>query len=129
MEIMQIVIIGIITAILAITVKKQSPDMAAIISIAGSVLIFVTILPMLSGVIGILSSIESQISIDTAYVVIVIKVIGVAYIAEFGAQICADAGETSLASKIEMSGKIIIMVLSAPIIVSMLDMILAILPS
>jgi len=128
MEIMQIVIIGIITAVLAITVKKQSPDMAVIISIAGSVLIFFTILPLLSGVINILASIESQISIDTAYIIIVLKVIGVAYIAEFGAQICADAGETSLASKIEMSGKIIIMVLSAPIIISMLDMILAILP-
>ena len=128
MEIMQIVIIGIITAVLAITVKKQSPDMAVIISIAGSVLIFFTILPMLSGVINLLASIESQISIDTAYIIIVLKVIGVAYIAEFGAQICADAGETSLASKIELSGKIIIMVLSAPIIISMLDMILAILP-
>ena len=126
---MQIVIIGIITAILAITVKKQSPDMAVIISIAGSVLIFVTMLPMLSGVINILSSIENQISIDTAYVITVLKVIGVAYIAEFGAQICSDAGETSLASKIELSGKVIIMVLSAPIIISMLDMILAILPS
>lgn len=129
MEIMQIVAIGIITAVLAITVKKQSPDMAVIISLAGSILIFFIILPMFSGVIGILSRIEKQINIDKAYIVIVLKVIGVAYVAEFGSQMCVDAGETGLASKIEMGGKIIIMVLSAPVIVSLLDMILAILPS
>jgi len=58
----------------------------------------------------------------------ILKIIGIAYIAEFGAEVCKDAGEGAIASKIELAGKVIIIVLAAPIITSLLDLIVEIMP-
>ena len=61
-------------------------------------------------------------------VVSVLKITGIAYIAEFGAEICRDAGEGAIAAKIEMAGKVIIIALAVPIITSLLDLVLKIMP-
>jgi stage III sporulation protein AD len=58
----------------------------------------------------------------------VLKITGIAYIAEFGAEVCKDAGEGSIASKIELAGKVTIIVLAVPIITSLLDLIIKVMP-
>ncbi|MCL2592701.1 MAG: stage III sporulation protein AD [Defluviitaleaceae bacterium] len=125
MDIMQVVAIGIIAAILSLTIKKQVPEMALMISLAASVLIFFIILPRLAAVFDVLSVITSHTSGEFRYVDTLIRIVGIAYIAEFGAQVCKDAGEGAIASKIELSGKALIMVMSAPIIFSLLNLIMA----
>ncbi len=128
MEIVQIVGIGIIAAVLSVTVKKQSADIGLMISVAGSVLIFLIALPYIASIVDMITKVGEHVDVNMSYIMHVIKVVGVAYIAEFGAQICADAGEGSIASKIEMGGKVIIMLISAPILFSLIDMILNIMP-
>jgi len=128
MDIAQIVAIGLVSTILALTVKKQSPEMAIIISIAASILIFVVIFPRLTAVISVLQSISERIDTRSNYIDVVLRIIGISYIAEFGSEICKDAGQTSLASKIDLGGKIIIMTIAAPIILSLIDVILSIMP-
>ena len=54
--------------------------------------------------------------------VIILKVIGVAYICEFVSSVCKDAGESAVASKVEAGGKIIIVYLALPILTSLLDL-------
>ena len=128
MDITQIVAIGLVSTILAITVKKQSPEIAIVISIAASILIFVVIFPRLSAVISVIQSISERIDTRSNYIDVVLKIIGVSYIAEFGSEICKDAGQTSLASKIDLGGKIIIMTIAAPILLTLIDVILNIMP-
>ena len=128
MDIVQIVVMGIVVAILAVTLKNQSPEIAIAISIGGSVLIFFAILPQLSVMMAALSQMAAHAQSNMAYADIVLKIVGIAYIAEFGAQICADAGEQAIASKIELGGKVLIMITSMPILFSLLDLITTILP-
>jgi stage III sporulation protein AD len=62
------------------------------------------------------------------YFTSVLKITGIAYISEFGAEICRDAGEGAIASKIEMAGKVIIIALAIPVITSLIDLVLKIMP-
>jgi len=70
----------------------------------------------------------SSAGINMVYMGTILKIIGIAYIAEFGAQICRDAGEGTIASKIELAAKILIMVLAVPIVVAVLTMLIKLVP-
>lgn len=121
MEIYQIAALGIVAAILSVTLKKDMPMFATLISIAAAIIIFIIVLPGLAGVIGLVTDIADEVDNSAAFLTPVLKIIGIAYISEFASQTVADAGETSLASKIEFAGKIIIMTVSAPIVLSLVE--------
>ncbi len=128
MEIFQVVAIGIIASILAITLKKQSPEISILISIVTGVLIFIMVIPQLITVIDMLYNISENSNLNKTYISIIFKIIGIAYIAEFGVQICKDTGETAIASKIEFVGKVLIIVISAPILIALMELILTVMP-
>ena len=128
MDIFQIVAIGIVGGILAVMLKKENATFAVMVSLGVAVLIFVLLMPPLAGLIGLISSITGLLNTGQEYVLIVVQIIGIAYVAEFGAQICNDAGEGSIASKIELAGKVLIMGVAAPVIVSLVETVVAIIP-
>ncbi|AEE95975.1 stage III sporulation protein AD [Mahella australiensis] len=123
MDIVQIVSIGLVAAILAITLRQQRPEMALIISIAAGLVIFFMIAGKLSVAIQALNEIMRKAQLNNIYFTTVLKIIGIAYITEFGSQICKDAGEGSIASKIELAGKVLIMILALPIVLAVFDLI------
>lgn len=128
MDILQIAGIGIIGMILTVTVKKQSPNIAIMLSIAVGIIIFSAVAVRLDAVINMLEEISEKLNMNEKYIYIVLKITGVAYIAQFCSQICTDAGEGAIADKIELGGKVIIMVISAPIFPAIIKMIYSILP-
>lgn len=127
MEILQIIGIGLLSAILAVVVKKDKPEYAIHISIAAGLIIFIFILGKLATVINVFNNIANKASIDSTYLNIILKIIGISYLVEFGSQICKDSGENAIASKIEIAGKVIILVLSIPILQTLLDLVIKIL--
>lgn len=128
MEIVQIAALGMIAAVLIVIVKSNKPEIAIIISIAAGVLIFFLIISRLATVISLLEDYSKRVNIDSIYITTLLKIIGIAYIAEFGAEVCRDAGETNIASKIELAGKVTIVALAVPIITSLLELIVRIMP-
>ncbi|MFR1441099.1 MAG: SpoIIIAC/SpoIIIAD family protein [Clostridia bacterium] len=78
--------------------------------------------------ITLIQSIASKASINTTFIVLLIKITGIAFLAEFAVSICKDSGESAIASKIELGSKIIIISMSVPIISSLLELIVKILP-
>ncbi len=128
MEILQIAGMGVVATILIIMLKAQRPEMAVQISIITGIIVFLMVAGKLSAVIELLISFNSKANIDMIYMSTVLKIIGIAYIAEFGAEVCKDAGESAIASKIELAGKVIIIVLAVPIITSLLDLIVKVMP-
>ena len=127
MTIMQIGTIGIIAVILIMGIKREVPQYAMLISLATGVLIMLAILPELSKVIELLKEISGKISIDGKYIVSILKITGIACISEFCSQLCIDAGEGSIATKIELAGKIIIISLSLPLLINLLESIMGLL--
>ena len=128
MTIIQVVAVGILSAILALTIKKQSPEIALMITIVASVLIFFMIMPLLAAAVGIIYNFGSNLDGRVPYVALVLQIIGIAYVAELGAHICSDAGESAIAAKIELAGKVLIMAAAAPILIDVLNMIMGIMP-
>ncbi|NJD03558.1 MAG: stage III sporulation protein AD [Ruminiclostridium sp.] len=128
MEILQIVGLGVVSAVIIIVLRAQKPEIAVQISIITGIVIFLLVASKLSAVLDMLRSFSDKARIDPAYFTTVLKIIGIAYIAEFGAEVCKDAGEASIASKIELAGKVIIVVLAVPIITSLLELITRIMP-
>jgi stage III sporulation protein AD len=127
-EIMQIVGLGIVATILIIVLKAERPEIAVQASIIAGIVIFFLVVGKLATVLELLRGYANKVNIDMAYLNILLKIIGIAYISEFGAEICKDAGEGAIASKIELAGKVIIVVMAVPIITSLLDMIIKIMP-
>lgn len=128
MEIFQIVAIGLVATILSVLIKNEKPEIGLYISLVAGIIIFLFIVTKLQSVIEILSQLANKINIDSIYLSTILKIVGIAYIAEFGAQICKDAGEGVMASKIEFAGKILIMVMAVPILVSLMDLIINMVP-
>ncbi|AOT68160.1 stage III sporulation protein AD [Geosporobacter ferrireducens] len=128
MEIFKIVGIGLVATILAILLKQQKPEIAVQISIATGVIIFIFIATRLTVVLEVLNMVAGKIDIDLVYITTIFKIVGIAYVSEFGAQVCRDAGEGAIASKIEFAGKILIMVLAIPILVALLNLIVRLMP-
>ncbi|MDF2531385.1 MAG: spoIIIAD [Clostridia bacterium] len=123
MDIMKIVGIGIIATILAVILREQKPEIALQVSIVTGLLIFVFVITKLNSVVTVLKYFASKTNIDLLYFTTILKVIAIAYITEFGAQVCKDAGESSIASKIEFGGKVLIMIMAIPILAALMDII------
>ncbi len=128
MEIFQIVAIGLVATILSVLIKNEKPEIGMYISLVAGIIIFLFIVTKLQSVIGILSQLSNKINIDSIYLSIILKIVGIAYIAEFGSQICKDAGEGVMASKIEFAGKVLIMIMAVPILAALMDLIVNMVP-
>jgi len=128
MTIFQIVAIGILGAVLSITLKKQVPQIAVLVGITASVLIFLMVLPMLTETVQLLARLGEMAGGEAAYIGLGIRVIGVAYMTELGASVCTDAGESAIAAKIDLAGRVIILVMAMPIIVDILRIVMGLLP-
>ena len=128
MEIIKIIGIALIALIIIIILKQYRPEYAIFISILTGVLILFLVMDRLTGIINLIESIQSKFSINTQFIALLIKITGIAFLSEFAVSICKDSGEAAIASKIELGSKIIIISMSIPIISSLLEIILKILP-
>ena len=122
-DIVKIVIIGIVGTVFSILLKKDRPEFSLILSVCTSFLIFMLVIPYLEGFILMVENITEQAGIKPQYIKIIFKVIGISYLVQFGAELCRDCGEGSLASKIELGGKAIILSLTLPVIYKIFDII------
>jgi stage III sporulation protein AD len=127
-EIMQIVALGLVATIIIVVLKAQRPEIAIQISILTGIVIFFLVAGKLSAAMDLINSYAKKASIDMSYMTTLLKIIGIAYLVEFGAEVCRDAGESAVASKIEFAGKVIITVIAVPIITSLLDLIINMMP-
>ena len=127
-EIIKIIGIGLIALVIAIILKQYRPEYAIYVSIVAGILILVFIISKITGIINLLKAISDKTYINKQFLSILLKITGIAIITEFAVSICTDAGEKAIASKIEIGSKVIIIAMSIPIISSLLELIIEILP-
>lgn len=128
MDIVKIIGIGLIAVIIIVILKQYRPEFAMYASLIAGILIFAMIATKLSGIIEVLKSLSNKTAINNEFLVLLIKITGIAILTEFTVSICKDAGESAIASKVDLGGKVIIMSMSVPIMSSLLEVILNILP-
>lgn len=128
MEIIRIIGIGLIALIIIIMLKQYRPEYAIFISILTGILILFLVMDRLTGIVNLIQTIQDKSSVNVQFITLLIKITGIAFLSEFAVSICKDSGEAAIASKIELGSKIIIISMSIPIISSLLEVILKILP-
>lgn len=129
MDILQIVTLGIIASVLYIILKDMRGPFAFIILLITGIVLFLAIISQIGSVIRLIESLGQKASINGMYIETILKIIGIAYITELGASVTKDAGLSAVASKIELAGKIFILILAIPIITAVVEAILNFLPS
>ncbi|MFE0302279.1 stage III sporulation protein AD [Bacillus altitudinis] len=128
-EIIQIVGLGLIATFLALIVKEQKPNFAFMLVVFTGCVIFLYLIDQIYAIISMIEKIAASAGVNMKYVETILKIIGIAYIAEFGAQLTKDAGQGAIASKIELGGKILILVMAVPILTVIIETILGMIPS
>lgn len=128
MDIFRIIGVGLATALTALIVKQVKPEMAIIISIAGGIIMLLMLVDSVTSIITVLKSLTQKSGLSSGIFSAVLKIIGVGYLTEFSANLCVDAGSTSIANKILLAGKILILVSALPIITNLIDIISELLP-
>ena len=120
---LQVAIIGIVAIVLATQFKSTRTEFATYISVAACIIILFIGTSKLSSIIDGISKIQSFIKINPTYLSILLKIVGITYIAEFASALCKDAGYSAIASQIELVGKLTILAISMPILLALLDLI------
>lgn len=121
MDIIKIAMIGLAGVMLALMLRQQKSEYALYISLAAAVLILVFSAGRLAAVMETIQKIEAYIRIDSAMVKILVKMIGITYVAEFATGICRDAGFGALGNQIEMFARLSLMAVSVPVLLALLE--------
>ncbi|WP_175639757.1 stage III sporulation protein AD [Metabacillus schmidteae] len=127
-EIIQIVGLGLIATFLALIVKEQKPTFAFMLVVFVGCVIFLFLIDQVYEIVRMVERIALNANVNLIYVETILKIIGIAYIAEFGAQITKDAGQGAIASKIELGGKILILTMAIPILTVIIETVLGMIP-
>lgn len=125
----KIISIALITCVAFMVIKPVKGDFAIIISIVGGMIILFYTIKYLASVFDIFDNIFKISGINSSLYAIIFKIIGIGYLTELTASICNDTGNSSLGDKVLLSGKIIILVMALPIVTSILDIIMELLPT
>ncbi len=128
MEVMQIIGVAIVSTLLCIILRKDRPEIAMFITISVGLVIFLSVISNLNFIIVSIDQLAQRANIPKMYIALIIKLIGIAYLMEFAIQICKDSKEDDIAHKLEFGGKIIVMTMSFPILLSIVEIILDIIP-
>ncbi|MCQ2011487.1 MAG: stage III sporulation protein AD [Sporolactobacillus sp.] len=128
MDILQIVGLGLAVTFLALILKEKNQAFALIVSLVAGVFILLMMVDQIRLVMDMLNNMAQNAHLNNVYVATILKIIGIAYISEFGAQIAKDAGQNSIAGKIELAGKLIILVMAIPILTAIVDTVMHLMP-
>ena len=128
MDIIKIIGIGLIALIIIIIVKQYRPEFTIYVSLVAGALILLMVMDKIGGIINLLTTLSNKTSINNEFLVLLIKITGIAFLTEFAVSICKDSGEAAIASKVDLGGKVIIISMSIPIISSLLETILKVMP-
>lgn len=122
-QIFQLVGVAFVTAVAAILVKSTKPELALVVTIAGSIILLLFALEIFRGSMNIFAEIAEATGLSATIVRTLLKMVGIGYIVEFSAGVLHDFGQDSLADKLIFCGKIVILVLAVPILESVLGLV------
>ena len=114
--------------LLILILKQYKPEYAIYVSLIAGILILTLSLGQLSEIINLLKDISSKANINTKLLSLLLKITGISFLTEFAVSVSKDSGETAIANKIDLGGKVLIIVISIPIITALLEIVLKIIP-
>jgi stage III sporulation protein AD len=127
MNIGVLIILVIIGMLLALSLKSRAPELSSMLSLAICVVIIGICISRMKSIMQVVDRLKDYIDIDSGYLVILLKLIGIAYVCEFAAGISKEAGYSAIASQIELLGKLTMLTISLPVLMAVLEMVVGML--
>ena len=118
-------LLGILTIMIAMAMKQGRAEFATFVSFTGSILIAWIAVRLLEGITGSFVRLEKLLSVDMEYITLLLKMMGVTYLSEFSSSPCRDAGYSAVAGQIELVGKLTILTIGMPIVLTLLELMVA----
>lgn len=128
MEIVKIIGVGLSALFIIMLLKQYKPEFVIYVSLLAGILILLMVMDKLTGIINLLSEFANKTNGSSQFLGILLKITGIAFLTEFAVSICKDSGETAIANKVDIGGKVLIVGISIPIISTLLETVLKILP-
>ena len=119
----KIAVLGVSAVLIALMLRREKPEYAAVTVLAAGLLIFAYILAQLSGVVNFLKELLARLPIEPSSFGLLLKMLGIAYLAEFASNICRDVGYASVAGQIEIFAKLSIVALSLPFLTYLVELV------
>ncbi|RLP90859.1 stage III sporulation protein AD [Geobacillus stearothermophilus] len=126
---MQIVGLGLVATFLVVLLQEQKSNLSFLLTVFVGCTIFLLLVDQISNILLTLREMAEGAHIQMVYLEMMLKIIGIAYIAEFAAQISKDAGQGAIAAKIELGGKIVILALAVPILTAIIEAVISLIPA
>ena len=123
MQLFQLIGIAFVTAVTAILLKSTRPELSFAITVAGCIILLLFVLDIVKDSFSLFGELADSTGIDAALIKTLLKMVGIGYLVEFSAGILNDFGQNSLADKLILAGKIIVLVLAVPILESVFNLI------
>lgn len=114
-------IVAVAAALMALNFKSFKSEYGIFISIGICVVAMAVVLYKLEYLIEIVETIRSYIGLDNVYIMTVLKIIGISYVAEFTSDVCKDCGYSSMANQVQVVGKLTVLCISMPILLALLE--------
>ncbi len=124
----QWLILSVVAAVLCMVVRVQQPQLSTVCALAAGLMILLAAVDHLKDVQGVFARLSVLGGLESGYLSVLLKVLGISYAAELAAQTCEDLGERGLAYKVGLAGKLSVFSITAPILLQMLEMILELVP-
>ena len=121
MDILKIAVLGIAGVLTALVLKQEKEEYSLFTSITVCICIFVYLLTKVETILNFTERMENLIAVDSRYIALVIKMVGITYVAEFAINICRDAGYSAIGNQIEIFAKMSILVVSLPVLTAFLE--------
>lgn len=122
------IVIGMATALGVLLLRQVKPELAVVVGLVGTILIFMMVVSGLTQIVSSINGIVNQTGMATQLFASILKIVGIGYLCEIASSICQEAGAKAVADMVILGGKIIIMVLAIPIIQALVDVVLGVLP-
>lgn len=127
-DLISVLLLALCAVLIAVFLKQSRFATAAmLVMLTAGCLVLLSLLPALSTLRAAFSALGQRAGIADSQLALLIKIIGLAYLAEFGAQLCRDAGEGAAALKIELAAKIAILLQALPVIADIIQSVLGLL--
>jgi len=128
MDLIRIIAVALLTTFAVLILKPQKPEIAAVVTIAGGVVCILMFVDSLAMLLQNVTGIADRTGVSTELFSSLLRIVGIGYLTEFAAGICSDSGNNSMATKVILGGKVMILVLAIPIINNLIEVVMGVMP-
>lgn len=128
MEVVRVVGLAIVGVVLLALVRRTKPEIGVVLAIACGAVILIMAVARAGELLALIRDLAVKAGVDAGYTLLLLRVIAIAFVTEFGAQVCRDAGEEAVARAVEITGKIMVLIVAVPVVKAVLEVLASLLP-